>query len=264
MAKKRKTLGLALGSGGSRGACHIGAIQALIENDIPIDFITGSSMGAVVGGAYASGADIYEMEKRLLTMRIAEVFDMNVLPVSAGGLLKGRSAEKKLKPFLKCENIEETMIPFACTAVDIRSGKMHIFRQGDLLKAIRCSFSIPGVFEPVEHDGMLLVDGGLLERLPINELKRMNADVIISIDALGEVLPLNKKPNLFAIMMRAFNIVDWEKTQELHNDGDNFIITPDMSARSQFSAKTIPAAIEAGKKAVNCKIDEIKKMLRID
>ena len=260
--RKRKTLGLALGAGGSRGACHVGAIQALTENDIPIDFVTGSSMGAVIGGAFASGADICEVEKRLRAAKMSELFDLNLRPIAHGGLLKGKASEKLILPFLKCETFEQTPIPFRCTAVDINTGMPYVFSSGKLITGIRASMSIPGIFEPVVFEDMLLVDGGLLDRLPTGCMRKMGPDVIISIDALGRIAPVRERPNLVSIIMRSFEIVDWDRVAKQYDDENEIILCPEFVG-SQLSAKTVPAAIDAGRACVLENLDKIKKVLSI-
>jgi NTE family protein len=265
MVRKRKTLGLVLGAGGARGACHVGVIEALKENSIPIDYIAGSSMGAVVGGAFASGTDIYEMEKRLLELKMIDLLDLNLLPLSSGGLLRGKASEKLIAPFLKCENVEDTLIPYRSTAVDLIGGSLYVFKKGSLLTAIRASMSIPGIFEPVKYEGKVLVDGGVLARLPVETMtEEFHPDVTLIVDALGRVEPLkNHKYNILTILMRSFEISDFAHTRKYYEDETCFLLEPNMGDLSQITVKTIPASIESGRQVVVENLAKIKKMLGI-
>lgn len=180
--KRRPTIGLALGSGGAHGLAHIGVIKALLDNDIPIDFIAGASSGALIGGLYAAHNDIDAVE------RVALASDINllthlVLDVSVhSGLLSGGAVEQFIRNELDDITFDQLHTPFAAVATDIRTGEAIILRTGDVTSAIRASISVPVIFEPVAYDGRLLVDGGLVMPVPVALVRSMGADIVIGVN----------------------------------------------------------------------------------
>lgn len=180
--KKRPTIGLALGSGGAHGLVHIGIIKTLLDNDIPIDYIAGASIGAVVGGLYAANKDIDAVERFALTSDLGRITHF-VLDVSAhGGLLSGCAVEEVLRKELDDIHFEQLQIPFAAVATDIRTGKAVVLRDGDVTSALRASMSVPLVFEPVTYKTHMLVDGGLVMPVPVELARSMGADVVIAVN----------------------------------------------------------------------------------
>lgn len=262
MNKKRKTLGLVLGAGGARGACHVGVIKVLEENGIYPDYIVGSSMGAVVGACYSAGMTVPEMEKAITKLKLSDIMDVNLSPIRAGGFLGGKKSIKIITKYLKAENFEDCKIPFRCVAVDLKKGEPYTFKDGKLIDGIRASLSIPGVFQPVKKDDMLLVDGCILCRLPIDAMEEFNPDVILLVDAIGDNSDFVENPNIFQVLYRTFDILDWKNTKKIYNRGD-VVVVPKFKG-SQFTVKTIPGAIEAGEKAMRSKINRLKKVLEID
>jgi len=261
MSEKRKTLGLVLGAGGARGACHIGVIKVLEENGIPIDYIAGSSMGAVVGSCYASGMTVPEMEKAISKLKLSEIMDVNLRPIKAGGFFWGNKSSKIINRYLKVKTFEECKIPFCCVAVDLNKGQPYVFKSGKLIDGVRASLSIPGIFQPVKKDGMLLVDGCILCRLPIDAMDEFSPDVILLVDAIGENGGFIENPNIFQVLLRTFDILDWKNTKKVYKRGD-VVVVPKFEG-SQFAVKTIPGAIQAGEKAMALKVNRIKKLLGI-
>ena len=175
-----KKLGLALGSGGGRGVFHLGVLKALQENKIEPDIITGSSIGALVGGLWS----VYQDYERILNV----IKDDKILAIKAlldpsffgNGLIKGESLEEVIESILGDKKIEELAIKFACVSCDLKTGKPFIWDKGSIKKAIRASMSIPGTFMPVEHYDYLLADGGIVLPVPDEIAKNMGAEVIIS------------------------------------------------------------------------------------
>ena len=262
MSEKRKTLGLVLGAGGSRGACHVGVIKAFEKHGIPIDYIAGSSMGAVVGACYASGMSVAEMEEALSKLKISDIMDVNIRPIKSGGFFGGKKSAKLINKYLKVKTFEECKIPFRCVAVDLNKGEPYVFNQGKLIDGIRASLSIPGVFQPVKKDNMLLVDGGVLCRLPIDAMDEFVPDIVVLVDALGDHGDFVGNPNIFQVLFRTFDVLDWKNTKKMYNRGD-VVIVPKMDG-SQFSIKTVSEAIHSGEKAANSKINRLKKLLNLN
>ncbi len=183
----QKTVGLVLGSGSSRGWAHIGAIEALEEENIPIDFVAGSSIGSYVGALYACGSlkSLKEFVLKMDGKRVFSYFDV-VFPRS--GLL---DATKKLKELFsihtEVSDFSELNIPLLMVATDLETGKKVVLKSGDIFSALRATMSIPGLFAPVKVKDHWLVDGGLVDPVPVGVARALEADVVIAIDLSGRV-----------------------------------------------------------------------------
>ena len=219
----RPRIGLVLSGGGARGLAHVGVIQVLEEMKIPISYIAGTSMGAIVGGLYASGMSPAEMETLVTGMAWNEAFKDKPPPSELTfrrkrdaadylinfdlgykdgkftipkGLLQGQNLNLMLKSLLLgkegVDDFDALNIPFRAIATDIETGDAVVLQKGELVKAIRASMSIPGVFAPVEIDGRILVDGGVANNVPINIARQMGADVVIVVD-IGTSLSTRKE-----------------------------------------------------------------------
>jgi len=252
-------IGLVLGSGGARGFCHIGVLEVLKENNIPIDIITGCSMGALIGGAYAAGISIDEMRKLSERVNDFTVFDIDIFNIHRrGGFAKGKKVENMLKRYMGEKNIEECQIKFAAIATDITTQSLHVFKHGSLCQAIRSSISIPGLFHPVQFEDKLLVDGFVMKRMPIEEARELGADIIIAVDAMGPPR-LPRSDSAPALIESAFMMIDW-KTAQHEGKGANILITPEMGTRSALRFKKNIEAIQAGREAAEAMLPEILKV----
>ncbi|MDO4573322.1 MAG: patatin-like phospholipase family protein, partial [Clostridia bacterium] len=155
---KRRTLGLALGAGSTKGFAHIGVLQVLEERGSRLDMIAGCSMGAIIGGMYAVGGDMRLLHKYLNTLNLREFLDIGS-PFN-GGLLKGRRIQELLQIFTHNKSFDQTRLPFCCVAVDAESGELKVFDEGRLHEAIRASMSMPAFFQPAHLNGRTYIDGG--------------------------------------------------------------------------------------------------------
>jgi NTE family protein len=181
-ARRRKSVGLVLGSGSSRGWAHIGVIEALAEAQIPIDMIAGCSVGAYVGAIYASGglASLKDFVLRMDGQKVFSYFDV-VFPRS--GLLDGTKKVKELfSQHSRALTFEDLAIPLMMVATDLNSGGRVVLKSGDLLGALRATMSLPGLFAPARVRDRWLVDGGLVDPVPVGLAKAMGADVVIAVD----------------------------------------------------------------------------------
>ena len=179
---KRKKVGLALSGGGARGFAHVGVLKALVENDIPIDFIAGTSAGSFVGGAFAAGMSIEEIVKVG-----QEVSWLNVagFSYSPKGFLSNAAMGTFIEKRFPVSKFEDLRVPYAAVACDLETGEEVVLKEsGSLSHAIRASCAIPGVFVPVTDDGRQLVDGGVVSPIPTRAVKKMGADVIIAVDLI--------------------------------------------------------------------------------
>lgn len=200
-------IGLALGSGGARGLAHIGVIKVLEENNIPINFIAGSSIGSLIGGLYAAGLTIKEIEKIALETNWRQIFSVLFDPYFKQGLISGKKLEKIIKNYLQEKNFEDCKITFSAVATDLKTGEIVIFNKGKISSAIRASMSIPLIFKPVEINGRFLADGGLSSPIPVEVVKSMGADIVIAVNLDKHYYDENKKPKLYDIINDALNIL---------------------------------------------------------
>jgi NTE family protein len=189
----RKTVGLVLGSGSSRGWAHIGVIEALEEEKIPIDYIAGCSIGSYVAAIYASGGfkSLKEFVLRMDGKKVFSYFDV-VFPRS--GLLNGTKRLKELYSMhADAADFSDLKIPLMMVATDLATGKKVVLKSGSILNALRATMSIPGLFAPVKVKGRWLVDGGLVDPVPVGVARALEADVVIAVDLNSGVVSRTKR-----------------------------------------------------------------------
>ncbi len=172
---------LVLGSGGARGYAHIGVIETLKEKGYEITSISGSSMGALIGGLYAAGK-LDEFKQWILTLDYFDIFKLITFSSISGGLVDVQKVFDKIATMIGDVNIEDLDIKYVAVATDINSQKEVLFTKGKLVDAIRASIAIPTIFSPIIQDEMILVDGGVLNPLPINTIKVNEASLIIAVN----------------------------------------------------------------------------------
>ncbi|WP_029420557.1 patatin-like phospholipase family protein [Alicyclobacillus macrosporangiidus] len=172
-------IGLALGSGGAKGFAHIGVLRALEEHEIPIHVVTGSSMGSLVGALYVTGMRPQFMERLAASLHMRHWLDLVVPKV---GLVAGEKVHEMLRLLTHNATFEELERPFACVATDLLHRRKVILNTGNVADAVRASISIPGVFVPVVTEEGVLVDGGVLDRVPVAAARQLGADVVIGVD----------------------------------------------------------------------------------
>ncbi|MCD6136543.1 patatin-like phospholipase family protein [Candidatus Bipolaricaulota bacterium] len=182
-------IGLALASGGARGSAHAGVLKVLAAEGISISAVTGSSIGAMVGGVYAAGVPIERIEQEWLNTNLPKVVRSFLPTFPRAGLSSGGELRKYLHELLGDAQIEELQIPFAAMGCDIDTGEAVILDHGSLVDAIRASASIPGLFHPVRWEGHLLVDGGLVEPLPVRLCRNFDVDIVIGVDIVPAPYP---------------------------------------------------------------------------
>ncbi len=178
----RKTVGLALGIGSSRGWAHIGAIEALEEENIPIDYVAGSSVGSYVGALYASGS-LKSLKEFVLSMDGKKVFSYFDVVLPRSGILDGTKRLKELFSFhTDAEDFSELKIPVMMVATDLATGKKVVLKSGNIINALRATMSIPGLFAPVRIKDRWLVDGGLVDPVPVGVVRALEADIVVAVD----------------------------------------------------------------------------------
>ncbi len=181
----KNKVALVLSSGGSKGLAHIGAINVLEKNGFQITSVSGSSIGSVMGGLYAMG-ELPRYTEWVKTLDKKAIWGLLDFTVSTKGLIKGESVFNKMKTFIPDRNIEEMNIPFSAIATDLINEKEVVFDHGSFYKAVRASIAIPTVFTPVKYQDTILVDGGVLNPVPIDYVKRSGDDILVVVNLYGD------------------------------------------------------------------------------
>lgn len=260
-----KKIGLALGSGGSRGVAHIGVIKALEEEGIRPDYIVGCSMGAVVGAAYANGLSVDEMFEIVSKLKAIQLIDLSAIPLTRLALLRGNKMLNLLVNSIGETTFDQLKIPFRCIASDLYSGRLVTLSEGSVTQAVKASSSIPGVFPPVKLDGKLLVDGGVLCRVPTEQVKEMGADVVIAVDVLDNAKEsVTEVKNMIALVIRIFDMMDHNRNEmqkTISGCKDEAWIVPEIKGMVQYAMKDFDRAYEEGYAAAKAKMQEIKELI---
>lgn len=262
----RKKLGLALGAGGARGVAHVGFLQALEEEGIRADYVSGCSMGAIIGGCYCAGVPVSEMKKRALKLRLSQIASLNALPLRANGLFRLNKARNLLVELIGEKQFHELSVPFCCVATDLYAGETVALFEGSVVDAMIASGSMPGAFTPFRSDEQCLVDGGILERVPTKQLKKMGAEVIVAVDVLGDLMQKRVTGNLVDTLLRCIDIMDTRATQRKKRSRMNIVdlwLEPDLGAMSQYRVKqkNLTFAYEKGYELGKENAEKIKELL---
>lgn len=285
-----KKAGLALGSGGAKGIAHIGVIEVFEKNNIYPQEISGCSIGAVIGALYASGIPIKEIRDLALSINFKkslELFDFS--NPREGGIVKGKLVLEYLESILPVRTFKQLQLPFSCVATDIKTGKPVVFTKGDLIPALRASISIPGFFIPFEYQGKTLIDGSLVNPVPVNLLTRSRYRIAVIVDEYDrfkkislaksmienkirtilqeKVFPrfsslpnimkkrVHKKANTFDVLSLSLDIISHELTRFHINDYDvDLIIRPDVkhipTLAFYLGKQSYKEGVKAAKKAL--------------
>jgi len=182
-------IGLTLASGGARGSAHAGVLKVLEAEGISVSAVTGSSIGAMVGGIYAAGVPVERIEQEWLNTNLPKVVRSFLPTFPRAGLSSGQEMRKYLRELIGDVQIKELQMPFAAVGCDIDTGEAVILDHGSLVDVIRASASIPGIFHPVRWEGHLLVDGGLVEPLPVQLCRSFDVDIVIGVDIVPAPYP---------------------------------------------------------------------------
>ena len=181
---KKQDVALVLSSGGAKGLAHIGAIEQLEANGYRISSIAGCSMGALIGGVYAAGK-LNEFREWMKTINKKKMFGLTDFSLSLNHIVKGKRIIEAIMEFVPDVAIEDLPIPYCAVATDMKAGKEVVFNKGSLFEAIRASISLPSFYEPVRRDDMVLIDGGVLNPIPLNRVKRHTGDILVGVDVSG-------------------------------------------------------------------------------
>ena len=251
---KRPSIGIALGGGFARGLAHIGVLKVLEENNIPIDYIAGTSVGAVIGAAYASGVSGKELTEIAALVRFK---DIGRYTISRYGLCSNDRLIGLLQRVLRVRTFEELRIPLAVTATDFVSGEPVIFRKGDLIDPVRASCAYPGVFTPVQVNGRLMVDGLLAHSVPAKPLRKMGAEKVIAIYFNAHWVKQGGPKHVLDVIGQCFSIAQANMACLWQAEAD-LLVEPDVASFSFDAFERAPAIIAAGEAAAHKALPAIK------
>lgn len=288
----RPTVGLALSGGGARGVSHIGVLRVLEQLDVPVDYIAGTSMGAVVGGLYASGLSVDQLEEIVNNTDWKAIFkdelprpyrtfrrkrddDLQLAKLKPGvkdgkiGLPSGVIQGEKFDAFLRrwtmqvrdINDFDDLRIPFRAVATDIGTGAPVVMGDGDLVTALRATLSVPGAFAAVRRDGRLLVDGGISNNLPIDVVRDMGADVVIAVDISSPLLPAEEVGSILTISSQLIGIMTYRTTvEQIETLGEqDLLITPDLGDIGSTDFLDGPKGIAIGERAAREAAPELER-----
>jgi NTE family protein len=251
VALAQPRIALVLGGGAARGFAHVGVIRALEQEKIPIHLLVGTSVGSLIGAIYAYDANSFELEWTAFSLEKSDLLDYTLLS-SAMGPVKGDRLEEFVASKVPAANIEDLRIPFIAVATDLNRGTRVVLDRGPLARAVRASCSIPGVFQPVAHQGRMLVDGGVVDNIPIDVARERGADIVIAVDISENVTNYNIT-NLVDVTLQAVNIM-FKENVGLKKNAADVLITPDVGgvAMMDFTQKkrSMQAGIDATQRAM--------------
>ena len=265
---KKSKIGLALGSGGVKGLAHIGVIKVLQQNNIPISYLAGSSVGALISASYAAYQDIKKIEQVVWETNWRRALVL-IDPAWKSGLIGGRKVGKLIEDWFGDIDFSQLKIPLIIVATDLISGQEIHLKRGSLVKAIRASLAVPPVFKPVEYENYLLSDGGLSNPLPADVVREMGADIVIGVNLDGRRSNGDnnydfKRASLSKISIRALNIMRYNLAKNSLKAVDVLIEPPVpeiglVGWNKFFDRNKAAKIIKAGENATLKILPEIKK-----
>ena len=281
--KYRLKVGLALGSGGARGLTHLGVIKTLVSAGFTIEFVSGASVGALVGAFLAAGK-LDQLVTFTSSLTRKESLKMADVMFPTSGLIEGKKIEQFLRTNLGTVRIEDLPVPFACVATNYYTGQEVVITKGDLVTAVRASISIPGVFKPVAVDGMLLLDGGLVNPVPVQVVRDLGAEYIIAVDICPEIAkkmttqrPITdtgrgegkekndeiKLPNIFEIIMGSIAIMESQIVgMRMKTESPDIIVKPAVADIGTYDFHRYQDGVQRGRAAAGPVIPKISRYIR--
>lgn len=261
----KKKIGLALGAGSAKGLAHIGVIKELEKNNIAIDYIAGTSIGAIVGGFYAYTKNIKVLEELAYSQGYREMFDAFFDPSLKSSIFKGEKVLNMLGGYIPDDVlVQDTKIPFAAIATNINTGERVVIREGSLKTAIRASMSIPLLFKPVEYGKQILIDGGNTDPVPVDVVRDMGAQRVIGVNLYSQMFPKHLDINKLNFMQVIEAMID-TSLYNLSKDGIknadvglDLPIDPDLPITA--FAENPSKLIEIGEKATREVMDQLKRL----
>ncbi len=249
-------IGLVLGGGAARGFAHIGVLKVLEANGIVPDVIVGTSAGSVVGAIYASGMNAADLQKNAIALEESALGDWTL---SSKGVIRGDALQNMVNRFVSNRPIESLNRRFACTAVDLNTGKLVVFERGNTGQAVRASSSVPGVFQPTVINGIDYVDGGVVTPVPVRVARKLGADFIIAVDISSKPVPL-KKPAALDIVLQSVTILG-ETLAAFETAEADILIKPQVGTIGSADFNSRNLLILEGEQAAMAALPGIRKRL---
>lgn len=249
----KKEIGLALGGGAVLGAAHIGVLRALEELDYSIKWISGTSIGALIASLYVFEKGYEGVEEAVIDLSWKDVASISI---SKYALFSHKKMKRFLEETIGDVSFEDANIPFAVVATDIANGKKVILSKGKIAEAVLASTSIPGIFEPVEINKALLVDGGVVENVPVSPLKEVGADFVVGVD-LNAKYKYQRPSNIVGVLLNSFHLA-LSNIASQHVQQADIILEPDTSRFNLIDTKQTKDLIEEGYKEAMLKLRSMK------
>ena len=262
-AHRRPKVGLVLSAGSLRGVAHVGVIQALEDAGFPIDTVAGTSMGAVMGAMYASGVPLKRLRDFASTIKVGSGNNLNSARLISlllfDKLLSSENTELMLRKGLGDIRFDQTLKPFACVAMDVYTGEAIIFRDGDVAKAVRASMNLPGIFRPLEYRHRFLVDGGVVDYIPVDAARLLGAEWTLA--SVTETDYTTSRPeNVLESLLQVIDIRGAYLSQQQRKQAD-FLIEPPVGDIGMFEDHRINEAIEKGVITASARLEAAKESL---
>lgn len=256
--RKKKTLGLVLGGGGARGMAHIGVLKVLEEAGLRPDFVAGTSAGSLIGALHCCGCTWRRLHE---LARSTDWGDLVAITVPRMGLINTSKLARLVDRLTGGRSIEELPIPFRAVAVDITRGQEVVLDHGPVSRAVQASSAIPGIFEPVRWEGLLLVDGGLLANVPTHVARAMGANVVAAVDLAADRGKTRDPENILDVMLCSLSILIRAQAQRGTADAD-VAVQPDLAGFSFRDLSRLEEMIERGEAAMASALEPLQRLLR--
>jgi NTE family protein len=255
---KNQKLGIALSGGATLGAAHIGVLQILERAGVRPDYVAGTSAGSLVGALYCAGLPLNDLADLFLNMKWPTLLKLSLTKPLA--LFDISPMDAVIKKTIGDIYFEDLKIPFACVVCDLMTGERIVLDHGPLAPAIRASSSVPGIFLPVEYEGRMLVDGGLVDNLPIEQIRAMGATFTIASDVSNRGETSARPANIFEVLQTMFNIMQDRGALPKSEDCDCYI-RPDVTKYSCWGFSDADKILEEGKKAAELALPKLTKFM---
>jgi len=266
---RKGKIGLALGGGAARGLAHIGVLEVLEKEGIPIDMIAGTSAGATIGALYAQGKEASQIKDLAINMGWKRLISLVDLTLPRSGFIEGTKIKNLLKSIIGDIEFSDLKIPLACVATDISSGEEVVISQGSVLEGVRASISIPVIFTAVKWKDRYLVDGGLVNPVPVKTVREMGADFIIAVNVIPDMgdriqrAQEFKQPGIFHVMLQSIYIATYSLVRS-SLEGADIVIEPRLTHIGYGDFHRARDCISQGELAAQDSIPKIKKQAEKD
>jgi NTE family protein len=255
-ARERPLFALALGGGAALGYAHLGVLEVLEEEGLRPDLVLGASMGSIVGGFYCSGLPVERIAAQADGLGIFHLMD---LQLGGLGIFEWGKVRRRLAPLVGGMRLEDCPIPLICVATDLQSGERLLLRKGPLLDAMLASATVPGLYEPVPWEGRLLIDGGLVDEVPVFSAREAGAAVVVAVDVSHPLLD-GKLRGPIDVMRQAYFIIQMHNVDHRRSQAD-LLVRPDLDGLDFHKFGEVEAARRAGREAARRCLPELRTLL---